>query len=83
MKPFVVSDGAAQSDNLTQVMSLESASLVAVDTSENNKNLKPSPHLDLRLMLEATLALTSITHQNPKPNCWRSSCIAGNVGTRF
>ncbi len=33
--------------------------------------------------LEATLAATSITHLSVHPNCWRSCCIVGNVGSRF
>lgn len=60
----MVSEGAVQADKLTRVMSCESASLGAVDKLENKENLKPAPHLHLRLMLEATLAVTSITHQN-------------------
>lgn len=47
-------------------------------------DLEKVNYSDLRsslLLLEATLAVSSITH--PNPNCLQSSCIVGNVGARF
>ncbi len=50
---------------------------VELGRSELNRPLQPA-HQCLRLE-----AVFSITHTNLKPNCRQSSCIVGNVGTRF
>lgn len=61
---------------------------IKIYINEKNKmrvvDLEKVNYSDLRsslLLLESTLAVSSITH--PNPNCLQFSCIVGNVDARF